>query len=390
MAYVSRIGRSLERSKIRKMNELCEKYDNVISFAIGEPDFPTPRHIVDEAIKALNEGKTKYAPNAGIKELRQEIAKTVKRTHGLDYDWETETIITACGMDTLRIASLALLEADDEMLIPDPTWANHPNHPFMASGRPVRVPVYEKDGFMYDVDELEKHITGKTKVLLLNSPSNPTGGVCTEKQMAEICSFCIDHDLFVVSDEVYQHIIYDGLRFCSPAMMPKMKERTLICNSFSKTYAMTGWRLGYAVGPADVIRAVELINENSLASVNTFVQYAGIRALADPQDCVREMCARFQARRDMVYSGINQIDGLSCIKPKGAFYAFVNIKETGLSSEDFARRLIEEPQVCVVPGNGFGEAGEGFVRLSYATSEANIQEGLRRIAAFMENLHTQS
>ncbi len=390
MAYVSRIGRSLERSKIRKMNELCEKYDNVISFAIGEPDFPTPRHIVDEAIKALNEGKTKYAPNAGIKELRQEIAKTVKRTHGLDYDWETETIITACGMDTLRIASLALLEADDEMLIPDPTWANHPNHPFMASGRPVRVPVYEKDGFMYDVDELEKHITGKTKVLLLNSPSNPTGGVCTEKQMAEICSFCIDHDLFVVSDEVYQHIIYDGLRFCSPAMMPKMKERTLICNSFSKTYAMTGWRLGYAVGPADVIRAVELINENSLASVNTFVQYAGIRALADPQDCVREMCARFQARRDMVYSGINQIDGLSCIKPKGAFYAFVNIKETGLSSEDFARRLIEEQQVCVVPGNGFGEAGEGFVRLSYATSEANIQEGLRRIAAFMENLHTQS
>ena len=390
MAYVSRIGRSLERSKIRKMNELCEKYDNVISFAIGEPDFPTPRHIVDEAIKALNEGKTKYAPNAGIKELRQEIAKTVKRTHGLDYDWETETIITACGMDTLRIASLALLEADDEMLIPDPTWANHPNHPFMASGRPVRVPVYEKDGFMYDVDELEKHITGKTKVLLLNSPSNPTGGVCTEKQMAEICSFCIDHDLFVVSDEVYQHIIYDGLRFCSPAMMPKMKERTLICNSFSKTYAMTGWRLGYAVGPADVIRAVELINENSLASVNTFVQYAGIRALADPQDCVREMCARFQARRDMVYSGINQIDGLSCIKPKGAFYAFVNIKETGLSSEDFARRLIEEQQVCVVPGNGFGEAGEGFVRLSYATSEANIQEGLRRIAAFMETLRTQS
>ena len=168
--------------------------------------------------------------------------------------------------------------------------------------------------------------------------------------------------------------------------MPKMKERTLICNSFSKTYAMTGWRLGYAVGPADVIRAVELINENSLASVNTFVQYAGIRALADPQDCVSEMCARFQARRDMVYSGINQIDGLSCIKPKGAFYAFVNIKETGLSSEDFARRLIEEQQVCVVPGNGFGEAGEGFVRLSYATSEANITEAMRRMKEVLARL----
>lgn len=386
MAFVSRIGGGLERSKIRKMNELCDQYENVISFAIGEPDFPTPQHIVDAAIRALQEGKTKYAPNAGISELRQEIAKKVKRTHGVDYDWATETVITACGMDTLRIASLALLDADDEMLIADPCWTNHPNHPFMASGKAVLVPVYEKDGFMYNVDVLEQYVTDRTKVLLLNSPSNPTGGAVTREQLEQICDFAVRHDLFIVSDEVYEFILYDNLKFYSPAMIEGMKDRVVICDSFSKTYAMTGWRLGYAVGPADVIRAMELINENSLASVNTFVQYAGIEALRASQDCVKEMTASFQHRRDLIYDGINAIEGLSCIKPKGAFYAFVNIQETGLTSDEFALRLIQEQQVCVVPGSGFGAAGEGFIRISYATSEELIKEGLRRIGLFMNHL----
>lgn len=386
MGRVSKLGGSLTRSKIREMNELCDQYDHVISFAIGEPDFITPKHIIDAAVQALHEGKTKYAPNAGVSKLRQVLADKIKKTHGIDYNWSEEVIITGSGMDTLRLACQAILDPGDEMLIPNPTWSNHPNHPILFGGKSVRVPVYEKDGFIYDVKVLEKYLTDKTKAILLNSPSNPTGGVISKEQLEALCAFCKEHDLIVISDEVYEHIIYDGLKFYSPAMVEGMKDRVVICNSFSKTYAMTGWRLGYAVGPADIIHAMELIDENSISCVNTFVQLAGIQAVTAPQDCVAEMVFSYQRRRDMIYEGINAIDGLSCIRPKGALYAFINIQKTGLTSEEFARNLIINKQVAVVPGSGFGSAGEGFIRICYATSDENIKEGLIRIKDFVEEI----
>ena len=386
MGRVSKLGGSLTRSKIRVMNELCDQYDHVISFAIGEPDFTTPKHIIEAAVDALHAGKTKYSPNAGISKLRQTLAEKIKRTHGVEYNWSQEVIITGSGMDTLRLASQAILDPGDEMLVPNPTWSNHPNHPVLFGGKAVMVPVYEKDGFMYDVKVLEKYTTDKTKALLLNSPSNPTGGVISKEQLEALCTFCKDHDLIIISDEVYEHIIYDGLKFYSPAMIEGMKDRVVICNSFSKTYAMTGWRLGYAAGPADIIHAMELINENSISCVNTFVQLAGIEALTASQDCVADMVSSYQRRRDIIYEGINAIEGLSCIRPKGALYAFINIQKTGLNSEEFAKSLIMKKQVCVVPGSGFGSAGEGFIRICYATSDANIKEGLVRIKEFVDEI----
>lgn len=386
MDRISKIGSKLKRTSIREMNELSKNYPDVITFAQGEPDFDTPAHIVESAIRALREGKTKYAPNAGIDELKIAIAKKYLESHNLTLDWKTQVVITSCGMDNLRMASLAILDHNDEILVPNPTWSNHPNHPFMASGKAVEVPVYEKNGFMFDVSDLSEKISPKTKAILLNSPSNPTGGVISYPQLEKLCDFAIKHDLIIISDEVYEKIVFDNSIFYSPAMVDGMQNNVVICNSFSKTYAMTGWRLGYVVGPADIIHAIEMINENSIASVNTFVQYAGVTALSSSQDCVKKMVLSFQSRRDIVYEKINKIDKLSCIKPKGAFYAFINIQKTGLSSKDFCTQLLKSQHVALVPGSGFGSGGEGYVRMSYATSEEKILRGIERIATFVSTL----
>ena len=386
MARLSKVSLGLKRTAIREMNEFSKEFPNVLSFAQGEPDFNTPPHIVESAIEALRSGKTKYAPNAGIDELKKAISQKYLASHNLLYNWKTQVVITSCGMDNLRMASLAILDPDDEMIVPNPTWSNHPNHPFMASGKAIEVPVFEKDGFMYDIHELRKKISDRTKAILLNSPSNPTGGVISLKQLKELCNFAKENNLLIISDEVYEKIIFDDLPFYSPAMIDGMQDQVIICNSFSKTYAMTGWRLGYIVGPEDIIHGIEMINENSIASVNTFVQYAGVTALTATQDCVTQMVQLFQKRRDIVYEKINKIDGLSCLKPKGAFYAFINIRETGLKSKNFCTMLLKDQQVALVPGIGFGSGGEGFVRMSYAISEEKIHEGIDRIARFVSTI----
>ena len=289
-------------------------------------------------------------------------------------------------MDTLRLAAMAVLDDGDEMIVNDPCWANHPNHSKMAHGKPVMVPVHEKDNFFYNLEELETFVTPRTKAILLNTPNNPTGAVMSEEELIRFCEFCKKHDLIVISDEVYYNIIFDGLKFKSPAMVEGMKERVVISQSFSKTYAMTGWRLAFAAGPADIIEAMGLLNENSISCVNTFVQWAGIEALEGTRQYIDAMVAQFQNRRDIVYEGINSIDGLSCVKPRGAFYAFVNIRGTGLSSEEFATRLLEVKHVGLVPGTGFGASGDVFVLISYATSTENIREGIRRIGEFVKEL----
>ncbi|MCI9067756.1 MAG: pyridoxal phosphate-dependent aminotransferase [Lachnospiraceae bacterium] len=390
MSRVSKTGKCVERSSIRvfleKQNQIAKTCGDMISFTIGEPDFLTPPNIVEAAKKALAEGKVKYAPNAGLPELREAVSRDLLRTHGVHYDPEREIVITPSGMDTLRLAAMAVLDDGDEMIVNDPCWANHPNHSKMAHGKPVMVPVHEKDNFFYNLEELETFVTPRTKAILLNTPNNPTGAVMSEEELIRFCEFCKKHDLIVISDEVYYNIIFDGLKFKSPAMVEGMKERVVISQSFSKTYAMTGWRLAFAAGPADIIEAMGLLNENSISCVNTFVQWAGIEALEGTRQYIDAMVAQFQNRRDIVYKEINAIDGLSCVKPRGAFYAFVNIRGTGLSSEEFATRLLEEKHVGLVPGTGFGASGEGFVRISYATSTENIREGIRRIGEFVREL----
>jgi len=384
LSYISKNAGSLERSSIRKIFELQMKHKNVIPFSIGEPDFDTPPNIVEACIKALREGKTRYAPNGGIMDLKVAYAEKLKRTHGVEYDPVTEILIASSCMDALRIASQATLEEGDELLMTEPVWSNHPNHPAMVGAKAVLVPVTEEDGFMYNVKTLDKYLTNKTKALLLNSPSNPTGGVISKKALEELCDFCKKHDLLIFSDEVYQDILYDGQKFYSAAMIEGMKDRVIICDSLSKTYAMTGWRVGFMAGPPEIMNAVNRIHENTICSVNTFVQYGALEAINGMQEYAQQMIAEYEVRRNLVYEGINAIEGLSCIKPKGAFYAFVNIKETGMTSEEFAFGLLEKKQVALVPGNGFGEAGEGYVRISYATSQDNIKEGIKRIEEFIK------
>jgi len=377
---------SIQRTKIRTMYELQEEYENVISFAVGEPDFATPSHIVSACVKAIYEGKTGYAPNSGIPELKKAISDHIYNTHGVRYDWNKEVLVTAGGMNALRSAIEALIDPGDEVIIPNPYWCNHKNHPIMALGKAVEVPVHEEDNFMYNVNTLERYVTGRTKLIVLNSPSNPTGCVIDEETLEKLCEFCISHDLMILSDEVYQHIIYDGKKFLSPVMIDGMKERTIICNSLSKCYSMTGWRLGYALGPANIISAMLRINENTIAAAPTFVQYAGVAALRGPQECVGNMVEAFQRRRDIVYERINAIDKLRCIKPQGAFYAFVDITQTGLSSEAFCRRLLQEQQVTAIPGDGFGDAGSGYIRISFALSEDELIQGLDRIEKLVKSL----
>ncbi len=374
------------RTKIRMMYELEMEYDDVVSFTVGEPDFHTPQHIVDACLASLANHRTGYAPNAGVLELRKAISERIAQTHGVTYDPETEVLVTAGGMNALRSAAEALLDPGDEVLIPEPYWCNHMHHPLLEQAVAVKVPVWEKDNYMYDAAALEQVVTPKTKVVMVNSPSNPTGGVICREQMEALCEFVIRHDLFLISDEVYEHIIYDGLKFWSPLMFENMRERTVICSSLSKSYAMTGWRLGYAVGPREVMGAMLRINENTIASPTTFVQDAAIAALRGPQDARDHMVQVFQDRRDILYREINAIPGLRCSKPQGAFYAFVDIRGTGLTSEEFSVRLLREQQVSVTPGDGFGAAGEGYVRMSYALSTELLLEGMRRIRAFVESL----
>lgn len=390
MGRISEEGQCLERSAIRifleKQNQMARVYNDIISFTVGEPDFPTPPNIVDAAMHALQEGKTKYAPNSGIPELKQTISIYLEENYGSAYDAEREILITPSGMDTLRLAAEAILDYGDEMIVNDPCWSNHMNHPKMAHGKPVFVPLKEENGFIYDLKDLEKAVTKRTRAILMNYPNNPTGAVMPYEKLVNLCEFCKEKNLLIISDEVYHDIIYDNLKFYSPAMIDEMKDRVILVQSFSKSYAMTGWRLAYAAGPADIIEAMGRINENSISCVNTFVQWAGIEALRGTRKYIDDMVREFQHRRDLVYEGINHARKLHCAKPEGAFYAFVNIRETGLTSDEFADRLLEEKHVGVVPGNGFGESGEGYIRISFATSTEAICEGLRRIQEFTKDL----
>jgi len=386
MVKVSKIAQEIKGSTIRKMFNMASSMTDTVSFALGEPDFTTSKNIIDAACKALQDGITHYTPNAGILPLRQAIAKKLKNKNNVEIDPETEVMVTAGGMEALMLVMMVTLDPGDEIILTDPFWTNHPSQVLMTGAIPRFVKVYEEDGFAYNPDNVRKAINSKTKAILINSPANPTGGVAGREVLEEIAKMAIEHDLIVITDEVYQHLIYDGAEFVSIASLPGMKERTVIIDSFSKAYAMTGWRIGYAAGCREILQNMIKLHENVVSCITTSSQYGAIEALEGPQDYLGYMLEKYAARRNLIVEGINSIEKLSCIKPKGAFYAFPNITGTGMSSEEFAVELLKKTGVVVVPGSGFGEAGEGFIRISYATSEENIKEGLRRIKAFVEGL----
>lgn len=384
MSFVSEKSKNTPRSVIREMFAMQTGMENVVSFALGEPDFTAPQHVIDATVASFQRGETHYTPNAGIPALREAVAKSYQE-RGLDYS-PNEIIIGAGAISVLCLACTAILDIGDEVLLPDPGWANYKGLMMQVGAVPVPVKVKEENGFMYDIDDLRAAITPKTKMLLLNSPSNPTGGVASAENLTAIAELVKEKDLYVLTDEIYRELLWDDEPYTSIASFPGMKERTVVVDGFSKKYAMTGFRLAWGAAPEEVIVTMTKLLENVLSSVNEGVQWGGVAALTGSQEPVEEMKKQYRRRREIIVEGLNSIKNVSCMSPKGAFYAFANISRTGLKSRDFAIRLLQEKHVVVVPGTGFGEGGEGFVRLSYATSEENIVEGLKRIKEFVESL----
>ena len=384
MSFVSEKSKKTPRSVIREMFAMQTGLTDVVSFALGEPDFTSPKHIIDATVASFQRGETHYTPNAGIPALREAVAQSYQE-RGLNYKPE-EILIGSGAISVLCLACTAILDIGDEVLLPDPGWANYSGLIMQVGAVPVPVRVKEENGFMYDLEDLRAAITPKTKMILINSPSNPTGGVASAENLRQIADLVKEKDLYVLTDEIYHELLWSDEPYTSIASFPGMKERTLIVDGFSKKYAMTGFRLGYGAGPEEVIATMTKLLENVLSSVNEGIQWGGVAALTGDQSPVEEMKEQYRRRRQIIVEGLNTIDRISCLAPMGAFYAFPNISRTGLSSRDFAIRLLKEKHTVVVPGTGFGEGGEGFVRISYATSEENIREGLKRIAEFVASL----
>ena len=384
MSFVSEKSKKTPRSVIREMFAMQTGLEDVVSFALGEPDFTSPKHIIDATVASFQRGETHYTPNAGIPALREAVARSYQE-RGLDYKPD-EILIGSGAISVLCLACTAILDIGDEVLLPDPGWANYSGLITQVGAVPVPVRVKEENGFMYDVEDLRAAITPKTKMILINSPSNPTGGVASAENLRQIADLVKEKDLYVLTDEIYHELLWSDEPYTSIASFPGMKERTLVVDGFSKKYAMTGFRLGYGAGPEEVIATMTKLLENVLSSVNEGIQWGGVAALTGDQSPVEEMKEQYRRRRQIIVEGLNAIDRISCLAPMGAFYAFPNISQTGLSSRDFSIRLLKEKHTVVVPGTGFGEGGEGFVRISYATSEENIREGLKRIAEFVASL----
>lgn len=386
MKEISNVAKIVQPSPIRKMFNLADGMEDVVSFTVGEPDFNTPAHVVDAAVEALRTGKHHYTPNAGILPLREAISEYYVRSRGLHYSPETEIIATAGGMEALLLTMLTLLNPGDAFLLSDPCWTNYSRQIEICSARPVFVPVDAAHDFTFAPEALEKAITPETKGFLVNSPANPTGGIAGRKALEQLAEIAVRHDLYVISDEVYSELLYEGNTFTSIAALPGMKERTIIVSSFSKTYAMTGWRVGYALGPQHIISQMVKLQENVAACVNTAAQYGALAALTGSQAPVAEMLETYSQRRAYILDAFSKINGLTCFAPQGAFYAFVDISAAGMDAETFARDLLQKVRVIVVPGEAFGESGKRYVRLSFATSMENIREGTRRIAQYMKTL----
>lgn len=384
--YLNDHIKTVKPSGIRKFFDIANEMDDVISLSIGEPDFQTPWHIRDEGIKSLEKGKTWYSPNRGFMELRQEIANYYERRFGIPYDAKNQTLVTVGGSEAIDLAFRTLVQQGDEVIIPEPSFVCYEPLAVMAGGTPVIIKTKNEDNFRLKAKDLEAAITPKSKLLVLPFPNNPTGAIMERADLEEIAEVVIKHDLLVLSDEIYSELTYGGKSHVSIASLDKMYERTIVINGFSKSYAMTGWRLGYALGPAPIIAQMTKLHQYGIMSAPTTAQYAAIEALKNGDRDVCKMRDEYDMRRRLVVDGFNEM-GLSCFEPLGAFYVFPCIKSTGLTSEEFCTRLIMDKHVAVVPGTAFGECGEGFVRVSYSYSLKHLKIALERIRDFLEELN---
>ena len=378
----------IKPSGIRKFFAIAQEMENVISLGVGEPDFLTPLHIRQVGIETLEKGSTRYTANSGLTELREEIARYYSRKYSVEYDSKTEVLVTVGGSEAIDMAIRTIISKDDEVLVVEPSFVCYKPIIEMCNGVPVPLTTTADNNFKLTAQAIKNEITSNTKAIILPYPNNPTGAIMTKEELEDIAKVIIDNDLFVISDEIYSELTYNNSGHTSIASIDGMRERTVVINGFSKAYSMTGWRLGYALGPEPVIKQMTKLHQFAIMSAPTTSQYAAIEALKHGDDDVADMVKDYNERRKFTVNAFREI-GLDCVEPEGAFYVFPSIKSTGLSSEEFCHKLINSKRVAVVPGNAFGECGEGYIRISYCYSKDDIKLAVDRIGEFIKELKNE-
>lgn len=383
--FLNQTVQSVAPSGIRRFFNIASELEDVISLGVGEPDFDTPWHVRDEAIYTIQKGYTFYTANAGLTELRQAISKQVQRLQSVEYNPASEVLVTIGGSEAIDLVFRAILEPGDEVIYTEPSYVSYLPCIQLSHGVPVALELKEEDQFRLTPERLKQAITPKTKAIVLSFPNNPTGAIMTKEDLEAIVPLIIEHDLFVITDEIYDRLVYGESDHVSIISLPEMKERTLYINGFSKAYAMTGWRLGYCCGPKAIIEQMTKIHQFTIMAAPTMSQYAGLEAIKNGEADVALMKESYNQRRRFVLNELEKL-GIECFEPLGAFYVFPNISQFHLTSEEFAMRLIQEYRVAVVPGTAFGKCGEGFVRISYAYSISELKRAFKRIEKFVEQL----
>lgn len=381
---ISPVVQAIPPSGIRRFFDIAAEMEDVISLGVGEPDFVTPWSIRESCVYGLEQGYTSYTANRGLLELREEICALQKRNFNIDYDPKTNVLVTVGVSEALDIAMRAILTPGDEILIPEPCYVSYKACASLAGAVPVAVPAKIENNFSITPADLEAHVTNKTKALLIGYPNNPTGAILTKDQLMDIAKFAQEHDLIVISDEIYGDLTYGGERHVCFAGLPGMKDRTILLNGFSKAYAMTGWRIGYAMSNPAIISAMTKIHQYTMLCAPITAQIAAVEALRHGEKYMKKMVSEYDKRRRLIYDGLTNA-GLKCFEPKGAFYIFPDITSTGFTSEEFAEQLLMKEHVALVPGTAFGQCGEGYVRCSYATSVTKISEAIARIEHFVQH-----
>ncbi len=377
---------NLKPSGIRKFFDIVHEMKDAISLGVGEPDFDTPWHVRDEGIYALEKGKTFYTSNAGLKELREAISKKVKETRNVSYDPNGEILVTVGGSEAIDVGLRAIINEGDEVIIPEPSYVSYTPCAILSDAKPVIIPLKAENEFRLTPEELKAAITPKTKAIILPYPNNPTGAIMEKKDLEAIRDIIVEHDLYVLSDEIYSALTYKEEHF-SIVSLPDMKERTILIDGFSKAYAMTGWRLGYACAPKEIIQQMTKIHQFAIMCAPTTSQYAAIEAIKKGDDDIKTMRNAYNQRRRFLIDSFKKM-GLECFEPYGAFYVFPSIKEFNMTSEEFATKFLEEEHVALIPGNAFGDSGEGYLRISYAYSMENLKEAISRLDRFVKKLRT--
>jgi aminotransferase len=380
--FVAKKIQGVKPSGIRRFFDIAATMDDVISLGIGEPDFVTPPAIVRAGMASLESGETHYTSNSGILQLRSALADQLERLYGVRYDPETELLITVGVSEALYLALAATVNTGDEVIVPEPCFVAYNPEVVLSGGVPVNACTYAQNDFQALASQVEELITDRTKILLIGYPNNPTGAVMTRERLTDLAGLAEKHDLLVISDEIYDRLVYGVPHTCFPTL-PGMRERTILLGGFSKAYAMTGWRIGYAAAPAELLGAMRKVHQYTIMSAPTMAQFAALEALRSGEGAVQEMLARYDRRRRLIVDGLNSI-GLTCFEPKGAFYAFPSITATGMTDEQFSERLLVEERVACVPGSAFGACGAGHVRCSYATAYDKIEKALERMARFAQ------